>query len=135
MPLSSSRTLAMRFNDTTYPARAEHIGQVRADLRGLLGDCPVADDVILCASELAANAVLHSDSGKPGGKFTVRAEVIPQQYARIEVEDSGGRWMAASPDPDRSRGHGFDIVSALAADWGIDGDHRARTIWARFEWP
>jgi anti-sigma regulatory factor (Ser/Thr protein kinase) len=135
MTLSSSRNLAMRFNNTTYPASAEHIGQVRANLRGLLDDCPVADDVILCASELAANAVLHSDSRKPGGKFTVRAEVIPRQYARIEVEDSGGTWIAASPDPDRSQRHGLDIISALAADWGIDGDHCARTVWARFEWP
>lgn len=135
MPLSSSTTLAMRICDTTYPASAEHIGQVRADLRGLLDGCPVADDVILCASELATNAVLHSDSRKPGGEFTVRAEIIPRRHARIEVEDSGGPWLTAILDPDRSHGHGLDIVSALAADWGIDGDYRARTVWARFAWP
>lgn len=135
MPLSSSRTLAMRIHDTSYPAIAEHIGRVRADLRGLLADCPVADDVILCASELATNAVLHSDSGKPGGKFTVRAEVIPSHHARIEVEDSGGAWLTTVLDRDRIQGHGLDIVSALAADWGIDGDHHARTVWAHFEWP
>ena len=134
MPLSSSTTLAMRIHDITYPASPEHIGQVRADLRGLLDDCPVVDYVILCASELATNAVLHSDSGKPGGKFTVRAQVIPQLYAQIEVEDSGGPWLPAILDPGR-HGHGLDIVSALAADWGIDGDYRARTIWARFAWP
>ena len=135
MPLSSSRTLVMHIYDTTYPASADNVSQVRADLRGLLADCPVADDVILCASELATNAVLHSDSGKPGGKFTVRAAVIPRHYARIEVEDSGGRWLTAILEPDPSHGHGLDIVSALAADWGIDGDHRARTVWARFAWP
>jgi serine/threonine-protein kinase RsbW len=135
MPLSSSRTLAICIHDTTYPASAEHIGQVRADLQGSLDNCPVADDVILCASELATNAVLHSDSGKPGGNFTVRAEVIPRHYVRIEVEDSGGTWLTTVLDCDRSQGHGLDIVSALAADWGIDGDHRARTVWARFEWP
>jgi anti-sigma regulatory factor (Ser/Thr protein kinase) len=135
MPLSSSRTPAMRIKDATYPAEAEHIGQVRADLQGLLGDYPAADDVILCASELATNAVVHSDSRKPGGRFTARAEVIPRRYARIEVEDSGGPWLTSVSDPDYSRGHGLDIVSALAADWGIDGDHRARTVWARFDWP
>ena len=31
--------------------------------------------------------------------------------------------------------HGLDIVRALATDWGIDGDHTTRTIWARFDWP
>jgi len=77
----------MRTHNTTYPANAEHIGQVRADLRGLLDGCPVADDVILCASKLATNAVLHSDSRKPGGEFTVRAEIVPWHYARIEVKD------------------------------------------------
>jgi anti-sigma regulatory factor (Ser/Thr protein kinase) len=133
MSLSSFQTLTTRFNDT-YPALAEHIGQIRIDLRSLLGERPVADDVILCASELAANAVLHSDSGKSGGKFTIRVEVLPRQYAQIEVEDSGGEWIAANPDPDRGRGHGLDIVGALAAEWGIDGDHHARTVWARFEW-
>jgi anti-sigma regulatory factor (Ser/Thr protein kinase) len=121
--------------DTTYPADAEHIGQVRTDLRGLLAGCPVADDVILCVSELATNAILHSDSRQLGGKFTVRAEVIPRSYARIEVEDSGGPWLRTSLDPGHSRGRGLDIVSALAADWGVDGDHHARIVWARFEWP
>ena len=48
---------------------------VRADLRALLQECPVADEVILCASELAANAALHSDSRLVGGTFTVRATV------------------------------------------------------------
>jgi hypothetical protein len=41
----------MRIKDATYPASAEHIGQVRADLHGLLDDWPAADDVILCASD------------------------------------------------------------------------------------
>lgn len=135
VPPSTSRTVAMRTRDATYPAKAEHIGQVRADLSCLLDGCPVADDVILCASELATNAVLHSDSRRSGGKFTVRAEIMPRRYARIEVEDSGGPWLTNVLDPGRSHGHGLDIVSALATDWGVNGDHHARIVWARFEWP
>jgi len=125
----------MRIKDATYSATAEHIGQVRSDLRGLLDGCPAADDVILCASELATNAVLHSDSRRSGGKFTVRAEVIPRRYARIEVEDNGGPWLTTVLDPGRGHGHGLDIVSALATDWGVSGDRHGRTVWARFEWP
>jgi hypothetical protein len=34
---------------------------------------------------------------------------------------------------DPGRPHGLDIVRSLASDWGIDGDHTARTIWARFD--
>jgi hypothetical protein len=66
----------------TYPGSTEHIRAVRVDLRVVLRGCPMASDVILCASELAANAALHSNSCRPGGTFTVRAIISPSQYAR-----------------------------------------------------
>ena len=49
----------------------------------------MADDVILCASELAANSAIHSRSRLPGGIFTVRATISPGNYAWVEIEDSG----------------------------------------------
>ena len=52
------------------------VSAVRADLRALLHDCPRADNVVICASELAANAALNSHSRLPGGTFTVRAAVL-----------------------------------------------------------
>jgi anti-sigma regulatory factor (Ser/Thr protein kinase) len=127
------RALAPRTTSVTYPGTTEQIRTVRADLRGLLGDCPVAHDVILCASELAANAATHSRSRMPGGTFTVRTTISPGNYAWVEVEDSGGPWTPAINDP--TRRHGLDIVCALASDWGIDGDDAVRVIWARFDWP
>jgi len=57
----------------------------------VLAGCPAADDVILCASELATNSVLHSCSGLPGGTFTLRV-TISQGFVRINVEDDGGPW-------------------------------------------
>lgn len=127
------RALASRTTSVTYPGTTGQIRAVRADLRGLLGDCPSADDVILCASELAANAAIHSQSRLPGGTFTVRATISPGNYTWVEVEDSGGPWAPAISDP--TRRHGLDIVRTLASDWGIDGDDTVRTIWARFDWP
>jgi len=92
----------------------------------------MADEVILCASELAANAVIHSRSRLPGGTFTFRAKISPGDYAWVEVEDDGGPSTPAIRD---SIGrHGLDIVRALATDWGIDGDHTIHTMWARFDW-
>jgi anti-sigma regulatory factor (Ser/Thr protein kinase) len=117
----------------TYPGDAQHIRAVRADLRTVLGDYPRADDAILCASELAANAALHSHSRLPGGTFTVQAIVSPGRYTRIKVRDDGGPWNQAMVDP--ARHHGLDIVRAVADEWGIDGDHASRTIWATFDWP
>lgn len=133
MQTPAPRTLALRMTSVTYPGSAEHISTVRADLRPLLHDCPMADDVILCASELATSAALHSRSRLPGGTFTVRAEIIPDHHVKIEIEDDGGLWNPAVTD--RSGHHGLDIVRALATDWGIDGDDSARTIWANFDWP
>jgi serine/threonine-protein kinase RsbW len=129
----ASRALALRTSTVTYPGSAEQIGVVRADLRALLGSSPMVDDVILCASELAANATLHSRSGLQGGIFTVRASIDLGHSVQVEVEDRGGPWTSAKTDPDRC--HGLDIIRALATDCGITGDHIARTIWARFNWP
>jgi serine/threonine-protein kinase RsbW len=116
-----------------YPGRTDQARHVRADLRAMLGECPIVDEVVLCISELAANAVVHSQSGYLDATFVVRAEIHNGSYVWIEVEDQGGPWAEAAPDP--SRGRGLDIIRALAADWGIDGDYRSRVIWARINWP
>ena len=68
------RTLRQCTTEVTYPGGTEHIRAVRAGLRAILDDCPRADDAILCASELAANAAQHSRSRLSGGTFTVRAK-------------------------------------------------------------
>jgi len=112
----------------TYPAEPAQVRQARAALATLLRDCPLADDVILVASELATNSVRHSAS-RDGGEFTLRAE-IRVGFVRIEVTDAGGPW--GGPDDD-GRPHGFDVVDAIAGprNWGIYGDADGRTAWAR----
>jgi serine/threonine-protein kinase RsbW len=127
---TSAETVAF---SRVYLGNPDQIRAVRAALRGLLDGCPVADDAILCASEMAANAALHSDSALPGGQFTVSAELSPGDYVWIEVEDQGGLWTPAAAEPGGS--HGLDIIHALATDWGIDGDYRTRTIWVRLDVP
>jgi serine/threonine-protein kinase RsbW len=117
----------------TYGGRPEHVRLARADARGLLAGCPAADEVILCLSELATNAVLHSNSRRPGGTFTVRIGSRPGADIRLEVEDDGGPWLAPVPDP--ASGRGLDIIGALAAEWGVATSPAGRTVWARFDWP
>jgi anti-sigma regulatory factor (Ser/Thr protein kinase) len=99
----------------------------------MLAGCPLADDLVLICSELAANAVRHSVSARPGGQFTVRAEVRDGDYAWIEVEDQGGRWERK----ERSdvRGRGLVVVDELAAYWDIRGDDTGRVVCARLDWP
>ncbi len=113
----------------TYPAEPVQVRHARVALAELLGGCPRADDAILIASEFATNSVLHSAS-RGAGEFTLRAEVR-QDHVRIEVEDAGGPWHGGPRDD--SRPHGFDVVAAIVGsqNWGIDGDTRGRTAWAR----
>jgi serine/threonine-protein kinase RsbW len=131
MHTPAPRTLRQCTTEVTYPGGTEHIRAVRAGLRAILDDCPRADDAILCASELAANAAQHSRSRLSGGTFTVRATVSQDHHVRIEVQDDGGPWNQGMIDP--TRHHGLDIVRAVADEWGIDGDNTTRTIWARFD--
>lgn len=132
MPAPETNDLAPITTGATYPGTTEHISAARAGLRTLLDGCPRADDIVLCISELATNAVLHSRSRLADGSFTIRGKASPGGYCLIEVEDEGGHWTPTVADP--GHGHGLTIVQALADDWGIDGDHRGRRVWARFDW-
>jgi hypothetical protein len=132
----SSTPPGLRSFGHAYPGRPEQVQRVRADLGAILDGCPLADETILVASELAANAVTHSSSRQPGGRFTVRAAACPGDYIWVEVEDQGGIW--AGHHPRDGRPHGLDVVQAIAGDgsWGIDGDATlGHVAWARLDWP
>lgn len=118
----------------SYPGTPDQAAAVRADISPLLSGCPIADDVLLCASELAANAIKHSRSRRPGHRFTVRAEIRAAHFAQVEVSDRGGPWRMP-PTSRTGRKHGLDIVAALATRWGTRGGLTGRTVWARLNWP
>jgi serine/threonine-protein kinase RsbW len=112
----------------TFPAAAAQIGEARRFLAGILDDLPAADDAVLCLSELATNATVHSRS-RDGGHFTVLVERHDQRL-RVAVRDQGGPWSQPSAAPDDHHGRGLLIVSRLATTWGRDG-HPANgwTVW------
>src|SRR5260370_37831853 len=89
LPAPAAASLDRCVPAATYPGRPEHVRQVRADARGLLAGDPAADEGILCLSELAAHAGLHSDSRRPGATLTVPIENCPGAYIPIEGEDDG----------------------------------------------
>ena len=117
-----------------YPGTISQPQHVRADLAKIASECPAADDVILLASELATNAILHSRSGHPDRVFTVRATLYPGDYAWVEIIDQGGAWTADALD--NEHGRGLAIVAAVAGEgnWGIDGDAACRVAWFRLDW-
>jgi serine/threonine-protein kinase RsbW len=110
-----------------FPGTPEQVGKARRFLAAVLDNRPAADDAILCLSELASNACLHSRSRRPGGRFTVRAALNAKDL-RVEVRDGGGPWVwPAQPD---EHGRGLLIVASLARAWGRSGDsERGWTVW------
>ncbi|MFE9852765.1 ATP-binding protein [Streptomyces sp. NPDC005576] len=97
------------------------------------------DDVVLCASELATNAVLH---GVPAGRgYLVRVERAEAAAGlRIEVHDSGdgrddvrvsGAGPVGSEASDES-GRGLIIVNACADRWGVAVRQPGKIVWCEF---
>jgi len=121
--------------ERAYPGTTGQPRKVRADLAVIAGGFPAVDELLLLASELATNAILHSQSGHPGHRFTIRATLYPGDYAWIEVVDQGGAWTRNGHDDEHGRG--LEVVAGIAGDgnWGIDGDERSRVAWFRLDWP
>ncbi len=115
-----------------FYGRVEEAARVRREIAGYLRACPAAEDMVLIASELAANAIVHTRSR--GGPIHVRCQLSPGT-ARIEVEDAGGPWRQQRNSGDRP--HGLDIIEALTGPdgWGtqVNGT-RGRIVWARLSW-
>ena len=119
-------TLISALYARTFSAREDQVSEVRAEIAGLLAGYSAADDLVLIASELAANAVVHSASGH-GGSFRIEVEVH-HGYIWVEVQDQGGPWKQDSGNDGRP--HGLDIVSLLCGkdNWGVEGDQACRAV-------
>ncbi|MGH3327645.1 MAG: ATP-binding protein [Streptomycetales bacterium] len=89
------------------------------------------DEVLLCVSELASNAIRH---GAPGGHFLVKVVNLDDRL-RIEVHDpSRRRPRVQNPGVDDIHGRGLQLVGALADAWGVDPSYlRGKVVWSEFK--
>jgi serine/threonine-protein kinase RsbW len=118
----------------SFRATPAQVREARRFLAAILDGRPAADDAVLCLSELAANATVHSRSRLPNGHFTVRAETNGD-HLRVEVRDQGGPWTALPRDGE-PHGRGLLIVSRLASTWGRSGDSTTGwTVWFEMHCP
>lgn len=115
-----------------FTGDAGQVREARRFLAGALDGCPAADDALLCVSELATNAVLHSRSGWPGGRFTVCAR-LREGSLRVAVADEGGPWRQRR-EGDGQSGRGLLIVRELASRWGREEAGPGRTVWFEIDW-
>lgn len=125
-----------RWEPRLYPGTLATASRVRSDLRADLlqlagsGD-DLVETVVLCASEMFANAVEHSRSSEAEGQvirtLVVHATLDGRAVLRLSVIDDGAK--DASPCIPRQRtteewqeaehGRGLMLVENLAVAWGF----------------
>ncbi|UGQ12722.1 ATP-binding protein [Yinghuangia sp. ASG 101] len=95
------------------------------------------EDVRLCVSELASNALVHGSA--PGLHFGVRLAVVDDRL-RVEVLDSRKsadsvcRSRPGGGDTRDTSGRGLAIVEAIADRWGVDArEPDGKITWACFK--
>jgi hypothetical protein len=83
------------------------------------------DTILLLTSEVATNAVLHTD-----GMFEVRVEVLDEGGVRVSVTDDSTDVPRPRVTPiDATTGRGLNLVDALASAWGVDDHRNGKVVW------
>lgn len=118
-----------------FTAHAESVRQAREFACETLSGWDLAgriDDIRLCVSELATNALVHGTVSDHG--FLVRLS-IDADVVRLEVHDS----RCDRPEPREAAdtdlsGRGLALVAALADDWGVrDRTPLGKILWSSFK--
>ncbi|MEU9232244.1 ATP-binding protein [Streptomyces subrutilus] len=107
----------------TVPA-ARHFAAETFDVWGVTSRM---DDMLLCVSELATNAVRHGVP--PGRGYRLRLLVFEDATVRVEAHDSG---PGLSRMVERPPGRGLTIVAALADAWGVLPRTPGKVVWCEF---
>jgi anti-sigma regulatory factor (Ser/Thr protein kinase) len=118
---------------------AAQVREVRRWIEDLLPDCDPRADLLLLASELSANAIVHTWSGEAGGRFSVGVEWTPASV-RLVIADQGSATAPAigartgDADWTAESGRGLRLVNELADDWGMVSHTRHRWVWTDVQW-
>lgn len=109
---------------TSFPGVPTSVGAARRWLDHRLATRGIEppENVGLILSELATNAVHHTRSGLPEGRFAVRLLIYPDRL-RLEVRDGGPLGNVhplrrSTSDPLAEHGRGLVLVDSFAARWG-----------------
>jgi anti-sigma regulatory factor (Ser/Thr protein kinase) len=128
-----SNTSSLRCDEQRFAGEPRAVAEARAFAVAAItrwGLKERTDDLRLCVSELASNAVVHS--GSPASDFTLRVIASPHRL-RVEVSDDGdGRPVRRQSMYEDTSGRGLLLVDALTDAWGIDDRAVGKIVWAEF---
>lgn len=92
----------------------------------------------LLGSELAANALCHSRSGQPRGRYTLTCQRVPNGL-HLACTDAGSTdhvthvdHLTHAPEGlslEAESGRGLAMINLLATAWGDNGSSAARQVW------
>lgn len=97
---------------------------VRRFVEGALTGAPSLDDIVLAASEFAANVIRHART-----PFTVRL-ISADDKVRVEVSDGSSIIPAVEDLSETYRG--LRMIDAVSTQWGVDATETGKTVWAEF---
>jgi serine/threonine-protein kinase RsbW len=120
-----------------FPGSTDQVGGARGWLEELLPGCEPLDDLSLLVSELCTNAVLHTNSGKPGGKFSLTIEWTPVAVKAL-ILDQGSSTVPKIPPGndgwDEEYGRGLFLVDQIADHWDTTDLPDGRLVWLEIPW-
>ncbi|MFC5804522.1 ATP-binding protein [Streptomyces formicae] len=112
--------------DSVWVGRSRRITNAFLRWRKVTG--PLAENVVLCVSELVTNGVTHGE-----GDVSLRIRCCGKDI-RVEVVDSNpAPATMRSADDDDPSGRGLLLVTVLSRKWGVSKD--GTTTWCTFRIP
>jgi anti-sigma regulatory factor (Ser/Thr protein kinase) len=104
----------------------ESVTAARRFARDVLRDVPpqARDTVALMVSELATNAIRHTNSGFELTVWQTESEI------RVEATDrGGGEPTVRTPALTDPSGRGLQIIDVFSTAWGHERQGEAKTVW------
>ncbi|MFI1934781.1 ATP-binding protein [Streptomyces sp. NPDC020330] len=93
------------------------------------------NDVLLCVTELATNALRHGVPPGRGFKVHIYLERI-ENALRVELHDSGDGEVCPAdelPGAEDEGGRGLLLVAAVADKWGVGERNPGKIVWCEFD--
>ncbi|MFG3258324.1 ATP-binding protein [Streptomyces sp. NPDC048172] len=131
----NDETQLPRFREAFFRRERRSVPRARAFARRALADWGVearGEDVVLCVSELATNALVHGVP--PGRGFRLHLYLHGEGVLRVEAHDSGdGEVRVPVPGDEEEHGRGLLLVSVLADKWGVGERDPGKIVWCEFQ--
>jgi anti-sigma regulatory factor (Ser/Thr protein kinase) len=133
-PGPEPRQRAAILGSHTIAGRPEEVSGARAFVARTLSatgkDRAVdSDAATLLTSELVTNAILHTESGRPGGTVTIVVVDVADGVLVEVIDDGSPGTPVVKGDLLATDGHGLYLVQQLTAQWGYLRDPAGTTVW------